>query len=165
MATWTVEPYHKKSVEEHEHFIKDGRTVIRKTGWRWARWTVETSDNNPPEFDFCEVPGGNGARDSINMYDACAHNVEDVEFVESFDGCWEDIEWPNDMDEDEQERLQEAIDEDGFYEVMEEQEGWLQDDTDMWIWGPIAIKDADDNIVRIVEADAEGNVSYRTEDQ
>lgn len=164
MATWTVEPYYKKSVEEHERFTKDDKTVTRRTGWRWASFTVETSDENPPEFEFGYVPGGNGARDSVNMYDACANNIENVDFNESWDGCWEDIDWPDDMDESEQQRLQEQIDEDGFYEVIEEQEGWMQDDTDMWIWGPIAIKDADNNIVQIVEADQDGNPVYKTEE-
>ena len=164
MATWTVEPYFKKSVEEHEHFVKDGLQVTRRTGWRWATFEVETSDDNPPEFEFGCVPGGNDARDSVNMYDACANNIEHVEFIESWDGCWEDIDWPDGMEESQQERLQELIDEDGFYEVIEEQEGWRQDDTEMWIWGPIAIKDADDNIVRIVEADADGKPVYKTEE-
>jgi len=161
MATWIVEPYHKKSAEEHERFIKDGKTITRRTGWRWVKFEVETEDDNPPEFEFHAVPGGSDALDSVNLYDACVNNIENTEFIESFDGCWEEVDYPDDMDEDEQERLQELIDEEGFYEAIEEQEGWLQDDTDMWIWGPIAIKDENDNIVRIVEADRDGNVTYK----
>lgn len=164
MATWTVEPYFKKSVEEHEHFYKDDQTIVRRTGWRWAQWIITTNDDNPPEFEFDYVPGGDGRRDSINMYDACANNIEDVEFVESWDGCWEDIDWPEDMDEDEIEALQERIDEEGFYDVIEEQEGWTQDDTEMWVWGPIAVKDNNDVIVHIVEADEDGNVTIKSED-
>lgn len=163
MAIWKVSPYYKKSCEEIERFCKDGMTVERRTGWRWGEWEVTTSDDNPPEFEFNQVPGGNDAKDSINMYDCCVNNIEDVEFIETFDGCWESIVFPDDMDEEEQERLQELIDEEGFYEAMEEQEEWSQDDTDIWIWGPIAIKNEDGDIVRIIEADDDGNVVIKSE--
>ena len=164
MAVWRVSPYHKKSCEEIERFRKDGMIVERRTGWRWGEWEVTTSDDNPPEFEFNQVPGGNDAKDSINMYDCTGNNIEEVEFIETFDGCWEDIVFPDEMDEEEQERLQELIDEEGFWEVFESiEDGWYQDDTDCWIWGPIAIKNENGDIVRIIVADDEGNVAYKTE--
>ena len=67
MATWTVSTYYKKSCEEHEHYYKDDQTITRKTGYRGATFIVETSDDNPPEFEFDYVPGGDGKLDSINM--------------------------------------------------------------------------------------------------
>lgn len=157
MANWTVRTYYKKSIEEHEHFSKDGMDCVRRTGWRSGSWSVTTTDDNQPAFEFDYVPGGDGKRDSINMYDCPGENIEDVELIETWDGCWEDIDF-NNMDVDEAERLQELIDEDGFYEVMEEQEGWLQGDTEMWIWGPIEILDKDGNSARIICADENGNV-------
>lgn len=163
MAEWLVRTYYKKSIEEHEHFVKDGLTIVRKTGWRSGSWNVTTSDDNPPEFEFDFVPGGNGAKDSIDMNNCCYNNIEEVEFIETWDGCWEDIDWPEDWDEDTIEALQERIEENSFYDVLEEEEGWVQDDTEMWIWGPIAIEDDEGNIVRIIEADDEGNVVYKSE--
>ena len=83
--------------------------------------------------------------------------------VELFDGgCWGDIEFEGIDDEDEEDRLRELIEEEGFYTAIEEMEGWSHSDTDMWIWGPIAIKDEEGEIVRIIEADDEGNVVYKT---
>jgi hypothetical protein len=76
-----------------------------------------------------------------------------------WDGCWEDIEFPEDMAEEEQERLQELIEEEGdIYDVLENQEGWNQSDTEAWIWGPILIEDEEGNQIRIIIADEQGNV-------
>jgi hypothetical protein len=125
---------------------------------------VETSDDNPPEFEFDYVPGGDGKLDSINMYDCCVNNIENVELDSMWDGCWEDIVFPNDMDEEEQERLMELIEESSIYEVLEEDEGWQQNDCDAWIWGPIVIEDAEGNQVRIICADDDGTVIDFKED-
>ena len=69
MATWTVKTYYKKNVQEVEiYHQRDGEgkvTVVN--GFRWGSWTVETSDDKPPEFVFTEVPGGDGKKDSIDM--------------------------------------------------------------------------------------------------
>lgn len=156
MAWWRVSTYYKKSCEEHQHFVKDGMTIIYKNGYRWATFDIETSDDNPPEFEFTEVPGGDGKCDSIDMYGPSGSNIESSELVSMGDGCWADIEWPDDMDEEEQERLQELIDEEGIY-ALEEEEGWMLDESEAWCWGPIAIEDENGNRVKIVEADEDGN--------
>ena len=157
MATWKVSTYYKKSCEEHEHYVKDGMTIVRKTGWRWSGFIVETSDDNPPEFEFDFVPGGDGKKDSIDMYNCYGNNIESVELDSMTDGCWEDYDWPDDIDEDELERLQELIEEHGAYEALEEMEGWTLDETEAWVWGPILIEDNDGNRVKIVVADDDGN--------
>lgn len=162
MATWTVSTYHKKSIEEHEHFVKDGQEIIYQTGWRGGSWTVTTSDDNPPEFEFVEVPGGDGRRDSIDMNNCYENNIDEVELIETFDGWWAEIEWPDDMDEEEQERLQELIDEEGIYS-LEDEEGWMHDDTEMYIWGPILIE-GDNGVRKIIVADENGNaVDFKEE--
>ena len=129
--------------------------IIRKTGWRGGSWTVTTSDDNPPEFEFDYVPGGDGSKDSLNMYGFPGSNIEDVELIETFDGCWEDINWSEKLNEEERERLQEIIDEEGFYQL--EEEGWVSSETEMWIWGPIVIEN-DQGYRRIICADEDGNV-------
>lgn len=157
MANWKVSTYYKKSCEEHELYTKDGMTIRRKTGFRWASFYVETTDDNPPEFEFEFVPGGDGKKDSINMYSISGPNIESSELEGMNDGCWEDWEWPEDMDDEEIERLEELIAEEGAYEVLEDQEGWILDETEAWCWGPILIEDNDGNRVKIVVADEDGN--------
>ena len=159
MATWKVSPYYKKSCEEHEHYTKDGMTIVRKTGYRGASFFVETNDNNPPLFEFDFVPGGDGSKDSIDMYNCSSNNIENSELDSMWDGCWEDIEFPEKMGEEEKERIQELIEEEGdIYDVLENHEGWSQHETEAWIWGPILIEDNNGNQVKIIIADAEGNV-------
>ena len=160
MANWKVSPYYKKSCEEHEYYTKDSMTIVRQTGFRGASFIVETSDNNPPEFEFDYVPGGDGSKDSIDMYDCCVNNIENVELDSMWDGCWEEIEYPEDMAEDEKERLQALIEKEGdVYDVLENQEGWTQSETEAWIWGPILIEDENGNQVRIICADDNGNIT------
>lgn len=157
MATWKVSTYHKKSCEEHEHYVKDGMTITRKTGYRWAAFYVTTSDDNPPEFEFDFVPGGDGKKDSVDMYNCSVNNIEESELEGMTDGCWEDFDWPEELDDDELERLQELIEEHGTYEALEDMEGWVLDDTEAWCWGPILIEDEEGNQVKIIIADKSGN--------
>jgi len=89
MANWIVKTYYKKSIEEHEHFVKDGKEITRKTGWRSGSWNVTTSDDNLPEFEFTYVPGGDDRKDSIDMNNCYYNNIENVELIETWDGCWE----------------------------------------------------------------------------
>jgi hypothetical protein len=164
MANWKVSPYYKKSCEEHEQYTKDGMTIVRQTGYRGASFYVETSDDNPPEFEFDCVPGGDGKKDSIDMYNCEVNNIESAELESMWDGCWEEVEYPEDMDEAERERLEELIEEEGdIYDVLENQEGWYQSETQAWIWGPILIEDANGKQVRIICADADGNIVDFTE--
>lgn len=157
MANWRVSTYHKKSCEEHEHFVKDGMTIVCVNGFRWASFFVETTDDNPPEFEFVCTPGGDDRKDSINMYDCYVNNIESVELDTMDDGWYGDIRFPEDMDDEEQEQLQELIDEHGVYEALEEQQGWTPDENEAWIWGPILIEDAEGNQVKIICADEDGN--------
>jgi hypothetical protein len=160
MATWTVKTYHKKNVQEVEHWVRregEGRLTVTN-GFRWGEWTVETSDDNPPEFEFTEVPGGNGARDSINMLDCEVNNIENVELVSMDDGgCWYDIEYQG-LTLEEEEELEEFIDENSVYELEDRDDSWYNDETEWWIWGPIEIKNEAGDTVRIICADADGNV-------
>lgn len=158
MANWKVSTYYKKSCEEHEHYVKDGQTIVRKTGYRGCSFFVETNNDDPPEFEFDYVPGGDGSKDSIDMYNCCYNNIETVELDSMWDGCWEDIDFPEDMDDDEQERLMEVIEEHGVYEALEEEEGWTQTDSEAWVWGPILIEDEAGNKVKIICADDDGNL-------
>jgi hypothetical protein len=158
MANWKVSTYYKKSCEEHEHYYKNGKTIVRKTGYRSCSFFVETTDDNCPEFEFEYVPGGDGRKDSIDMYNCFGNNIENTELDSMWDGCWEDIDFPEDMDEEEQERLTDLIEEHGVYDALEDQEGWSLNETQAWIWGPIVIEDSAGNQVKIICADEAGNV-------
>jgi catechol 2,3-dioxygenase-like lactoylglutathione lyase family enzyme len=162
MAQFTVKTYYKKSCEQHEHFLNSkipGAKIIVKDGFRFAEFTVETSDDQFPEFDFTQCPGGSNDPDSVNLFDCFGDNVESTELVEMFDGgCWGDIEIEGIDDEDEEERLRELIEEEGAYALEEDGDGdWYLDETECWVWGPLEVTDEEGNS-RIVVADEDGNM-------
>ena len=161
MANWIVKTYHKKNVEQHEHFIQregNGRIVV-KDGFRWATFRVTTTDDNFPEFEFEEVPGGNGDCDSLNLFSVAGPNIEESEMISMDDGgCWGDIEITGVSDEEEEELL-EFIEENGAW-ALEDEGDWYLDETECWVWGPIEITNEDDESqTKIIVADEDGNVS------
>jgi hypothetical protein len=123
MANWKVSPLYKKSCEEHEHYIKDGLTIVRQTGFRGASFYVETSDDNPPEFEFDLVPGGDGSKDSIDMYNCEVNNIESVELDSMWDGCWEEIVYDDNLDE----AIEYYLDQDSE-ESVDEEDNWDYDE-------------------------------------
>ena len=160
MAFWTVKTYHKKNVEQHEHFRHRGSDAHIKVidGYRFAEFTVETDDDEFPKFEFTEVPGGNGDCDSLDMNCVSGNNIEGSELIEMFDGgCWGDIEIEG-LDEEEEERIREFIEEEGAWALEDEGE-WYLDETEVWVWGPLEVSNEDDSIKRIIIADADGNVT------
>lgn len=157
--TWTIKTYYKKSCEQHEYYVQrsgDGKIKVLD-GFRFAEYIVETNDGEFPQIEFTEVPGGNGARDSIDLNSCFGSNVESTELVEMFDGgCWGDVEITGIDDEEEVERLQEFISEEGAYS-LEDNGDWYLDETEVWVWGPLEISDEEGN-TRIVIADEDGNM-------
>jgi hypothetical protein len=162
MAFWTIRTHYKKSCEQHEHFynrkIKDASIVV-KDGYRSAEFTIETTDDEFPQIEFTKVPGGDGKKDSLDLFSLSGENIESTELVEMFDGgCWGDIDIEGIDNEDEVERLTDLINEDGSYALEDDEDGgWYLSDTECWVWGPIEIEDEEGN-VRIIIADEDGNV-------
>jgi hypothetical protein len=159
MAWFTVKTYYKKSCEQHEHYVQregEGRILV-KDGFRFAEFQVETNDDQFPQFEFDRVPGGDGKKDSLDMYSLSGSNIEGSELVEMFDGgCWGDVEIDGIDDEEEVEELEEFINENGAYALEDEGE-WYLEDTEVWVWGPIEVTDEAGN-VRIICSDENGNM-------
>jgi len=167
MAFWTVETYYKKSVEQHEHYVQregNGRITVTD-GFRRASFRVETTDDNFPEFEFVEVPGGDGKKDSLDMYNLSGPNIEGSEMIDMFDGgCWGDVKFEG-LTLEQEEELEEFISDNGAYALEDEGE-WYLEDTEVYVWGPLEVTNEDDeSIRRVIIADADGNVSDFEEDE
>lgn len=160
MATWTIRTHYKKSCEQHEYFYNrniKGAEIVVKDGFRFAEFTIETTDDEFPDIEFDCVPGGDGKKDSVDLFSLGGSNIDSTEMVEMYDGgCWGDIEINGIDDEDEVERLTDLINEEGSY-ALEDDGDWYLSDTECWVWGPLEIKDEEGN-VRIIIADEDGNV-------
>ena len=161
MAQWTVSTHYKKSCQETEYWTRnkgEGKLTVTN-GFRYGEWTIETSDDNPPEFEFTFVPGGDGKKDSIDMCNCEVNNIESVELVEMYDGgCWYDIDF-EDLTDDEEDELREFLEENSTYDLEDrDDDSWSHSDTEWWVWGPIEIKNENGETVRIICADEDGNV-------
>jgi hypothetical protein len=164
MAWFTVKTYYKKSCEQHEHYVQREGTgqIFVKDGFRFCEFQVETNDDKFPAFEFVEVPGGDGKRDSLEMHCLNGSNIESSELVEMFDGgCWGDIEFKG-LTTEQEEELEEFINDNGAY-ALEDNGEWYLEDTEVYVWGPIEVTDEAGN-VRIVCADEDGNMVDFKED-
>ena len=90
MTTWSVKPKWKKSVIERQILFKDDDQIIIETGWRWGTFYCDTEDDNPPNI----VEGD-------DLYD-CGY---DVELEGTWDGCWADYRFSDNITEEERNRL------------------------------------------------------------
>lgn len=128
MATWKITNATKKNAVERQFWVKDGVTVIKEEGFRWGIWSCESDEQ--PDIDL----------DNSDGYELMSTDYE-WEMEEMIDGSWVDWTFPEDMDEEEQERIQELWDEDSFDGL--EGDGWINDETEHWIYGPIKLTNED----------------------
>ena len=126
MSTWVLTTVEKKNVEEIEFWSKDGQTIKRITGFRWG--TVYCESDERPDIDL-DNPDG------IDVFST----DYDFELDNLDDGCSLEIEYPDDMPEEEQERLDELWDEDS-YDAWES-DGWSNVETETWFHGPLNLEE------------------------
>lgn len=98
MAIWKITNATKKNAVERQFWIKDGVTIIKEEGFRWGIWSCESDEQ--PDVDL----------DNSDGYELMSTDYE-WEMEEMIDGSWVDWTFPEDMDEEEQERIQELWDE------------------------------------------------------
>lgn len=127
MAQWSVKPEWKKSVIERNYLRKGDNVVMVETGWRWGEFVVYTDDDNPPNIEA-----------GVDMFD-CGYESE---MIETFDGCWEEVDY-DDCDDETREWLEEFFEENSWLDL--EEEGWLQDECEMIIDCDLIIERLDDD--------------------
>lgn len=128
MATWKITNLHKKNAVERQFWTQDGIVVTKDEGFRWGIWSCESDEQ--PDIDL----------DNPDGYELMSTDYE-WEMEEMIDGCWVEWTFPDGVDEEEQERIQALWDED-YYEGMEG-DGWTNDDTEHWIYGPLKLTNED----------------------
>lgn len=121
--TWRLSTTEKKNVTQVETWTNGELTATRETGWRWGHW------------DYVEKPDLSiyKENDQHDVYD-----FGDVIDQEQDDGCWAEWTWPEDMDTDEIERLEEIYNDES--EEGLENEGWSLDDTETFVTGPLKVE-------------------------
>jgi hypothetical protein len=122
-----VSPASKKNVTEIEIFKKDGITIKHWIMWRWG--VVIT----PAEPDLSKYDPDKG----INVYDA----GWDAQLDNCNDGCDEDWDFPESMSKREQKKILKVWEE-GCHSSIEEL-GWEHDDTELWFYGDLDVKEVE----------------------
>ena len=128
---YTVSTIEKKSVEEHLLWQKGDYVIRVITGFRWGTYYIHSEEE--PELNIDHQFNG------VNMND-----VDDSEMEYLDDGWMQQIEFPDDMDDAEKERLELLWDEESFEGF--EREGWINYDTEVWFFGPLEILKDDNDI-------------------
>jgi len=126
MTTWILTTNEKKNVVEIEVWHKDGKTIKRSTGFRWGKVYCESDDK--PDIDLENSEG-------ISVFDS----GYDFELDSLDDGCWVDVEYPEDMDDEERKRMDTLWDEESYDGW--EGKGWSQDDCETWFHGPLSLEE------------------------
>ena len=124
MPVWKLTNHHKKNVVERQFWTKDGVTVIKEEGYRWGIFSCESDER--PDVDL----------DNSDGWEQFGQE-QDWDMEEMMDGCWIEWIWPDDMPEDERERIEALWNEDYFDGL--ENDGWYNDDTEHWIYGPLRL--------------------------
>ena len=128
MARWQITNRHKKSAVERQFWHQDGREFIKEEGYRWGTWECESDER--PDIDL----------DNPDGYELMVTDY-DWEMVDMIDGSWVDWTFKEGFDEEEQEQIQALWDEEYFEGLSEA--GWYNEETEHWIFGPIALKNLD----------------------
>lgn len=124
MAIWELTTVDKKSVEEHVIWTKGDQQIIRIDGYRWGTYTSDSEE--VPEIDL-ENPDG-----------LLVSELEGFEMSSLDDGWYGDWEFPDDMPEEEQQRLINLW-EDDWYDGLEG-EGWTNTECLVWMYGPLSLE-------------------------
>lgn len=128
MATWKISNYHKKNAVEVQHWSKDGKHFTYSEGFRWGAFTCESDAK--PEVDLKNEHG----------WEPYSEDVE-WDFDMFDDGCWGEFDFIGEWSDEEKEEIEELWEEEGYSGL--EDAGWLNDDTEYCIYGPLLLENTD----------------------
>ena len=131
-----LEPEHTKCVIEVESWKKDDFVVKRSIGWRYGRILVGG-------FTEEEIQEAIKERDSLDR--VCVSEKFDFIDQKLQDSFTDDLSFPEDMPEDEINRINNLFLEEG--ETTFEQEGWEIYDTDLYFVSKIKITESSEDTI------------------
>jgi len=121
--TWRLSTQEKKSITQIETWTNGLITAQLEIGWRWGHWDYEIK----PDIS------GHDPEGQTEVF-----SFGDISDQEQDDGCWQEWTWPDDMDPDEIERLEDIYNEDGAEGL--ENEDWDNTDTEYFVTGPLKVE-------------------------
>ena len=126
MSKWKLTTLEKKCWTEVQIWRnKDGLEAKHEIGWRWGwvRYSTKPDLSSYDDKDYEQVE---------------VSSLGEVDDMEQDDGCSDFWYWPDELDEDERDRLSEIYDE-NWDEGLNE-EGWEEWEREFYICGPVELK-------------------------
>lgn len=145
---YRVGNYHKKTYVERElfeHESNKGWIVTVETGWRGGEAYITPVNDD-------EVNTLMEAQSADTDYEFDVFAFENVEINSCWDGCWTDFFFSDSMPEEEQEKVQAALEGDGqddeewlgYFSLLEERLGYRSFDMDTIIYGRVWVQSVED---------------------
>lgn len=140
MMTYSIEPVHKKSIEEIQYWrhAEKGVTLTITETWRWGRYFINVDEEADLPLNISE--------DAEDWYKHVTYVHDyDYELDWTDDGCgtyFEVVESDKDMSDDEKYEFAEQFEErfwEEFYMGIEE-DGWDMVDSEVYIIGPLKLE-------------------------
>jgi len=128
MATWRISNYYKKEAVESQFWTKGDLVIIKNEGFRWGTWECESEER--PDIDLNNEHGYELLNSEYSW-----------DMIEMDDGCWLDWSWDDGMNEAERDRIMQLWEE-NYFEGLES-DGWSNNETEHWIYGPIKLVNVD----------------------
>ena len=129
MTKWTITNSEKKQCFETTSWTKSSnpdRKIVLEVCWRFGTYSTDSA-----EKPVIEVKD--------NWW--VASDADDWELKEMTDGAWSELTFPEDMEDEEREAIEEAYDEDD--EEGLEKLGWESDDYNVGLRGPFLLVNED----------------------
>ena len=95
MKSWIIKTHHKKCILEREFWSNNEKDIVKRTIWRSGSWKITTNDSKIPHWTFTNTPGGDEAKDSVDIY-SYPGNFDDSDLqnrscISATDACWTSI--------------------------------------------------------------------------
>lgn len=129
MPVWKIEPREQNKVAELQSWIKNDQTLIRKELFAYSSF-LSDSDEMPVldtvvNTNGVEITAGTDYNWNIDRLDSRSG------------GPWVTWIFPDSVAQEEKDRITQLIDV-GMYTALE-QDGWVFDKTEYWLYGPLQI--------------------------
>jgi len=128
MAVWRISNYYKKEAVESQFWTKGDLVIIKNEGFRWGTWECESEER--PNIDLTNEHGYELLNSEYNW-----------DMIEMDDGCWLDWSWDDGMNEKDRDHIMQLWEE-NYFEGLES-DGWSNNETEHWIYGPIRLVNKD----------------------
>jgi len=155
MSRWKIltNPSEKQwfSYEEQKFWINNAKSICCSTGYRYATFEVNTTDDSIPKFAIKPVPY-NVELNGINLNDH-VNNVNNTRLLEKGEDWFCEWHFPDNMPFDDCELIEEGWDKNGTDFLRDN--GWVESTINAWLFGSVQFIDETDHQITVINTTKE----------